>query len=336
MLGVAARSALALDVGLGRYVLTLIRNAAEAGTLARSCIKALRYPRVYLPLTFTQVWDIGVSSIPLVLLVAMISGPERLSPRRATPRRRRPPARRPPAAGRGRGGPGPRRPPLFGCRAGGSPGRSGPAPRQGQPGRYLRPAGAFGGRYLELTAGRSGEPLQPGDTLAAASVPSLAETFTVLGDRATEVLGRASEVLAPSRVATLDQGLRSLTRTLDNAAAVSASMRSTAVEVHRGLGDGRLEQTAAGLATSSRNLADASVDLRSAAGTLTSILGKIDRGEGSLGRAVNDPTLYDALRGATVRFDSVTRDAQVVVQDAGLLVRDVRDHPRRYVRITLF
>jgi phospholipid/cholesterol/gamma-HCH transport system substrate-binding protein len=200
----------------------------------------------------------------------------------------------------------------------------------------LRPAGAFGGRYLELTAGRSGEPLQPGDTLAAASVPSLAETFTVLGDRATEVLARASDVLAPSRVATLDQGLRSLTRTLDNAAAVSASMRSTALEVHRGLGDGRLEQTTAGLATSSRNLADASADLRSAAGTLTSILGKIDRGEGSLGRAVNDPTLYDALRGATVRFDSVTRDAQVVVQDAGLLVRDVRSNPHRYVRITLF
>jgi phospholipid/cholesterol/gamma-HCH transport system substrate-binding protein len=200
----------------------------------------------------------------------------------------------------------------------------------------LRPAGAFGGRYLELTAGRSGEPLQPGDTLAAASVPSLAETFTGLGDRATEVLARASDVLAPSRVATLDQGLRSLTRTLDNAAAVSASMRSTALEVHRGLGDGRLEQTTAGLATSSRNLADASADLRSAAGTLTSILGKIDRGEGSLGRAVNDPTLYDALRGATVRFDSVTRDAQVVVQDAGLLVRDVRSNPHRYVRITLF
>ena len=74
MFGVAARSALSLDLGLGRYVLTLIRNAAAAGSLARSCIKALRYPRVYLPLTFTQVWDIGVSSIPLVLLVAMISG----------------------------------------------------------------------------------------------------------------------------------------------------------------------------------------------------------------------------------------------------------------------
>jgi phospholipid/cholesterol/gamma-HCH transport system substrate-binding protein len=200
----------------------------------------------------------------------------------------------------------------------------------------LRPAGAFGGRYLELTPGRSAEALEPGDTLAAASVPSLTETFTVLGDRATEVLARASDVLAPSRVATLDQGLRSLTRTLDNAAAVSASVRSTALEIHRGLGDGRLEETTAGLATSSHNLADASAELRSAAGTLSSILTKVDRGEGSLGRAVNDPTLYNALQGATIRFDSVTRDAKVVVRDAGELVRDVRAHPRRYVRVTLF
>jgi phospholipid/cholesterol/gamma-HCH transport system substrate-binding protein len=200
----------------------------------------------------------------------------------------------------------------------------------------LRPSGAFGGRYLELAPGRLSESLAAGDTVAAASAPSLAETLTELGDQAGQVLNRASDVLDPQRVATLDRSLNALLRTLQNVSTMSASVRNTAQRVERGLGDGRLEETTSGLAVSARNLADASAQLLGASGTLSSILGKIDRGDGSLGRAVNDPTLYNALLLATARFDSVTRDAKTVVQDAGSLVRDVRINPRRYVRLSLF
>jgi ABC-type transporter Mla maintaining outer membrane lipid asymmetry permease subunit MlaE len=45
-----------------------------AGSLAWACLRAVRYPRIYLPLTFAQVWEIGIGSLPLVLLVAMIAG----------------------------------------------------------------------------------------------------------------------------------------------------------------------------------------------------------------------------------------------------------------------
>jgi len=51
-----------------------LRDAAAVGTLARACVRALRYPRVFLPLTSAQIWDIGIGSIPLVMLVAAISG----------------------------------------------------------------------------------------------------------------------------------------------------------------------------------------------------------------------------------------------------------------------
>ncbi len=46
----------------------------EAVHLAWSCVRALRHPRTYIPLTFTQTWEIGVTSIPLVVVVAMIAG----------------------------------------------------------------------------------------------------------------------------------------------------------------------------------------------------------------------------------------------------------------------
>jgi phospholipid/cholesterol/gamma-HCH transport system permease protein len=60
--------------GLGRRTLTAIRAVGNATSLAWACLRALRQPRVYLPLTFAQVWEIGLGSLPLVLLVAMISG----------------------------------------------------------------------------------------------------------------------------------------------------------------------------------------------------------------------------------------------------------------------
>ena len=57
-----------------RGPLAAIGAVGAAASLAWACVKALRLPRVYLPLTFAQVWEIGVGSLPLVLLVAMISG----------------------------------------------------------------------------------------------------------------------------------------------------------------------------------------------------------------------------------------------------------------------
>jgi phospholipid/cholesterol/gamma-HCH transport system substrate-binding protein len=62
---------------------------------------------------------------------------------------------------------------------------------------------------------------------------------------------------------------------------------------------------------------------------LGSILGKIDRGSGSLGRAVNDPALYQSLLNATAHVD----EAAV---NAGALVRDLRARPGRYIRVSLF
>lgn len=60
--------------GLGPRTLTAIGAIGTATSLAWACVRALRQPQVYLPLTFAQIWEIGLGSLPLVLLVAMISG----------------------------------------------------------------------------------------------------------------------------------------------------------------------------------------------------------------------------------------------------------------------
>jgi hypothetical protein len=58
----------------GRGVVGGLSAVGAAASLAWACLGALRHPRTYLPLTFAQIWEIGIGSLPLVLLVAMIAG----------------------------------------------------------------------------------------------------------------------------------------------------------------------------------------------------------------------------------------------------------------------
>lgn len=193
----------------------------------------------------------------------------------------------------------------------------------------LRASGAFGGRYLELVPGRAGTRLEPGDTLPSLTAPSLAETFATVGDRANEVLSRAAEALSPANVASVEQGGRALRRSLIDLAAMSVSLRTAAEALHRRISDPRLDSTAAKLAVTAGDLTRASTDFQSAASSLASILKKVDQGEGTLGRAVNDPTLYEALLTAAAHMDEAARSANQ-------LVGDVRARPGRFVKVSLF
>jgi phospholipid/cholesterol/gamma-HCH transport system substrate-binding protein len=193
----------------------------------------------------------------------------------------------------------------------------------------LRAQGLFGNRYVELLPGRSALVVQDGDTLGGEGVATLAETAAALGERASEVVAAARDVLSPATVGALHHSARSLARALDEFAALNRSLRGSADAVASTLDRARLDRTAAGLAATAEGLAAAAANLRAATGALASVLGKIDAGVGTVGRAVNDRALYEALLTAVGRFDSTARRA------AGLL-EDIRANPRRYVKISVF
>lgn len=193
----------------------------------------------------------------------------------------------------------------------------------------LRSDGVFGARHIELIPGSMPTLVRSGDTLAAVTRPTLPETIEAVGDRVNDILERASAALSPASVEALQSGAVSLARALDELAALNASLRKTADAFGRGFSEARLDGTAAGFEATARNLATASSDVRASAGSLASILAKIDAGEGSLGRAVNDPSLYDALLATTESLNAAARNTSS-------LVEDIRARPGRYVKIGLF
>jgi phospholipid/cholesterol/gamma-HCH transport system substrate-binding protein len=62
--------------------------------------------------------------------------------------------------------------------------------------------------------------------------------------------------------------------------------------------------------------------LKTAITNLNAILGKINSNEGSMGKLMNDPTLYNNLNNT--------------IKSANILVDDLRLHPKRYVSLSVF
>jgi hypothetical protein len=67
-----------------------------------------------------------------------------------------------------------------------------------------------------------------------------------------------------------------------------------------------------------KELETLSQDLNKTNGELQEILTKINNGEGSLGKMVNDPALYDNLESMTREMDS--------------LIKNINENPRKYLK----
>jgi phospholipid/cholesterol/gamma-HCH transport system substrate-binding protein len=193
----------------------------------------------------------------------------------------------------------------------------------------LQSSGAFGGRYLSLEPGKAAATLRRGDTLTALKEPTLSETFEVVGTQAAQAFARASDLLSPELGVSVDRGVRSVSRSADQLSALTLSLRATATRLRNRLEDARLDSTVTELTRTAHTLTGASAELHAASMSLGSILNKIDRGDGSLGRAVNDPTLYEALVNAAAHADEAAVNANA-------LVRDFQARPDRYIRLKVF
>lgn len=209
--------------------------------------------------------------------------------------------------------------------------------------------GALGGVQLTLVPGQpSAPPLEPGSVLPSAES---GDVLSELSERGPQLLSRTDSVLAGANVAVDEasqlfsdpdsdlrqtlQGLNaatttlsrllqnqeaSLARTLANADTAAQGLSQISRDLSAFTGENgdslgaavknlnrvltRLDRNLAGLETTTQNL-----------GAITA---KIDRGEGTLGKLVNDDGLYLRLDSSATRFNSI--------------LADFEERPGRYLR----
>ncbi|MDR0511407.1 MAG: MlaD family protein [Rikenellaceae bacterium] len=206
--------------------------------------------------------------------------------------------------------------------------------------------GLMGGRAIRLDLGVSQEYCMAGDTLASAVDKGLLDMSgeeiehikgNVLGliDNMNTTLLSLNGLLTENsdNIHSTIAHLNTLSRNLDNIVAgqkgridgtmanihaLSGSLRDDAVRFDRIVAN--VDSLACSL--NRAGLPQLAGKLDDAATKVGSLLGKIDRGEGTLGKAVNDKALYDSLTRAT--------------SDLSALLQDIKEHPKRYVHVSVF
>jgi phospholipid/cholesterol/gamma-HCH transport system substrate-binding protein len=83
-----------------------------------------------------------------------------------------------------------------------------------------------------------------------------------------------------------------------------------------------IDSTLKNLRTTSANVTALTNNLANTTAHLDDVLAKVDTGGGSAGKLINDPALFNSANMLLTRLDSLTADLKL--------------HPKKYVRLSIF
>ena len=187
----------------------------------------------------------------------------------------------------------------------------------------------FGAHTVELIPGDAVVKLEKGDTIRGLTAPALADAAVKLSAQAQDVLDRANTLLSPEAVANvhataavLPGSAEQLRAAFNELRMASAALRRTAEGLEEAQTGQQLNAAIGRVDESARALTSVAASMERSLGSLQSVFGKIDRGDGTLGRLVNDTSLYSNLNGAALDIRS--------------LATDMKANPKRYITIDVF
>jgi phospholipid/cholesterol/gamma-HCH transport system substrate-binding protein len=197
----------------------------------------------------------------------------------------------------------------------------------------VRSAGLLGGMVVDVQPGSSTERASRDNVLPGSVEPNMMSAATELVTPAEDVLARAALLLSEENIGSLGASASDLQIVLaelstlaatqrQQLALLSESLRRSAEGVERATAGPELERAVAHVDSLTARLDETTIKLSAAGTSLQTVLGRLERGEGTLGRLSTDATLYDNLNAAVVSLQQ--------------LVADIRREPRRYLNIEVF
>lgn len=199
----------------------------------------------------------------------------------------------------------------------------------------IRSKNFWGEMVAEIIPGKSTEYLQNGDSLPgrlAAGMLSGAGTEDVARD-AQEVLDRLNKVMSDQTIKSVEAStveLQGLLEELNGIAneqrgellAISKSLRKSAAGIEGAATRPELQAAIQKTDALMTRMDEVSQSLGRSSRSLETVMARVEKGEGSLGKLLKDEELYKNLN--------------VTVQNVNKLVVDLREHPRRYLKMSLF
>jgi len=190
----------------------------------------------------------------------------------------------------------------------------------------IAPLDLLGAKFIKYWPGVREEPWPEGRTFLGTQEQELADMASGVAKRANELLGNANSFVSPqlsqdlhnTMVAT-QRAMNLLADAQDGAFVKQATRTLAATEramarVDSMLGSG----TGARIDTLSANLATLTRHLGSATMAIDTMLRRMNRGEGTLGKLASDSTLYNDLHALSVSLTA--------------FLTDLKEHPDKYIK----
>jgi phospholipid/cholesterol/gamma-HCH transport system substrate-binding protein len=187
----------------------------------------------------------------------------------------------------------------------------------------------FGAHTVDLIPGTSGISISAGDTLRGATAPQLTDLASDLGSRVESVLINADRLLSPAAVADVHATAAVLPASAQELRAAFAELRLASIALRRTAENVESADAGTALRSAISEVEQSALALTAAAGRLevslgsfASVMEKIDNGNGTLGRLVNDESVFDELNNT--------------LREVRALATDMRERPSRYINLRVF
>jgi phospholipid/cholesterol/gamma-HCH transport system substrate-binding protein len=198
---------------------------------------------------------------------------------------------------------------------------------------HLKSSGLLGGMTVDIIPGLSEANVDDGDTLPGTSAEGLFSAAETLGVEADTVLARIQTLLSPRTIGAVGESatemqsllveLRGMTaRQRVELAELSGSLRRSAVGLEGVTTGPELARAVARIDSLTVRLNTTTASLDVAARSLDTVLGRMERGEGTLGMLSTNDDLYINLNTAAASLNE--------------LIVDIRANPGRYLDIGIF
>jgi len=197
------------------------------------------------------------------------------------------------------------------------------------------PSGIFGDQAIALTPERPNpRSFEPGDTIPIGPPVAGLAQLTSKADsiaRSVNILTTAlhQEMVAAGGIRDMRQAISGTNRLISEFASIaseqSRQLTATMTSLRRATGavdPVKVDSTINNLRTASANMAEMSAELKQTSGKLDLILAKVDSGNGTAAKLLNDPGVYNDVRLLLQRMDS--------------LIADVKRNPKRYFNVSVF
>lgn len=196
------------------------------------------------------------------------------------------------------------------------------------------PNGIFGDVAVNFTPMRSGAPYVENDTVVsgppAAGIAQLTAKADSITTSVTALTGAMNkELVAGGGLADLRASLAGTNKLITQLSAIaatqSAQLTLTMASLRRAtsaVDSAKIDSTLSNLRAASGNMNSLTLSLDSTGRALNQIVAKVDSGNGSAAKLVNDPALYNDVHSLLGRMDS--------------LVADIKKNPKRYINVKVF